>query len=188
VVKKAPYYTEEHDLEDAMFRRRFYQYYTNVNYLTCAGCLAWHGKILRKRDAFPQSDDGCASAILPIPRKQLRDYRDKAKQMRLRAQGELARRSLFANAMTLLPSQPDEALELLGRAATIDLYIPDIERLVEIHGDFLHAHPDTRDRLRLQWLKAYSDKFGWRRYELLPEVMRLQREKAGMSRINELLG
>jgi hypothetical protein len=171
-----------------MLRRRLYQYYTNVNYLTCADCLARHGKILKKPDAFPQNEDGCASSILPIPRKQLRDYRDKAKRMRLRAKGELARRSLFEQAMTLLPSQPDEALELLGRAATIDLYIPDVERLVGVHDDFLREHPDIRDRLRLQWLKAYSDKFGWRRYELLPEVMRLQREKAGMARMNELLG
>ena len=171
-----------------MFRRQIYQYYTNVNYLTCAECLSWHGMIRRKRDAFPQLEDGCASSILPFPRKELRDYREKSKQMRLRAQGELARRALFEEALTLLPSQQDEALRLLSRAATIDLYIPDIERLVKIHDDFLRTHPDLRDRLRLQWLKAYSDKFGWRRYELLPEVMRLQREKAGMARINELLG
>ena len=171
-----------------MFRRQVYQYYTNVNYLTCAECLSWHGMIRRKANAFPQLEDGCASSILPIPRKQVRAYREKAKQMRLRAQGELARRALFEEAVALLSSQPDEALSLLGRAATIDLYIPDIERLIEIHDDFLRAHPDVRDRLRLQWLKAYSDKFGWRRYELLPEVMRLAREKAGLHRINELLG
>ena len=170
-----------------MFRRKVYQYYTNVNYLTCAECLSWHGMIRRKANVFPQLEDGCASSILTIPRKELRDYREKSKQMRLRAQGELARRALFEEALTLLPSQPDEALGLLGRAATIDLYIPDIERLVEAHDDFLRNRPDLRDRLRRQWLKAYSDKFGWRRYELLPEVMRLAREKAGMARINELL-
>ena len=170
-----------------MFRRSVYQYYTNVNYLTCAECLSWHGMIRRKAKAFPWLEDGCSSSILPIPKKQLRVYREKAKQMRLRAQGELARRALFEEALTLLSSQPDEALGLLGRAATIDLYIPDIERLVEAHDDFLREHPDLRDRLRRQWLKAYSDKFGWRRYELLPEVMRLAREKAGMARISELL-
>jgi hypothetical protein len=115
-------------------------------------------------------------------------YREKSKQMRLRAQGELARRALFEEALTLLPNQPDEALELLGRAATIDLYIPDIERLAERHGRFLQGHSDIRDQLRTQLLKAYSDKFGWRRYERLPEVMRLQREQAGMDRIRELLG
>ena len=171
-----------------MFRRSGYQYYTNVNYRTCAECLTWHGVIRRRRDAFPQAEDRCESSILPIPRKQSRIYREKAKRMRLRAQGEVARRALFEEALMLLPSQPDEALELLRRAATIDLYVPDIERLVETHGDFLLAHSELRDRLRALLLKAYSDKFGWRRYELLPEVMRLQREKAGMARINELLG
>ncbi len=171
-----------------MFRRRGFQYYTNVNYRTCAECLSLHGVIRRRRDAFPQVEDSCESSILPIPRQQLRIYREKSKRMRLRAQGELARRALFEEALTLLPSQPDEALELLGRAATIDLYIPDIERLAERHGQFLQEHSDIRDQLRTQLLKAYSDKFGWRRYERLPEVMRLQREKAGMDRINELLG
>lgn len=171
-----------------MFRRSRYQYFTNVNYLTCAECLSLHGVIRRQRDAFPQVEDGCESSILPIPRKQLRIHREKAKRMRLRAQAELTRRALFEKAVTLLPIQLDEALELLRRAATIDLYVPDIERLVESHGHFLVAHPDVRDRLRILLLKAYSDKFGWRRYELLPEVMRLQREKAGMARISELLG
>lgn len=170
-----------------MFRRRAFQYYTNVNYLTCEDCLAWHGLIRKRRDAFPQIEHGCASSVLTIPGKELRQYREKSKQMRLRAQGELARRSLFEQALGQLPSQPDEALALLARAATIDLYIPDIERLVETHDALLRADPQLRDRLRRLWLKAYSDKFGWRRYELLPEVMRLQREKSGMARIQELL-
>ncbi|MBU1049327.1 hypothetical protein KKG90_04800 [Candidatus Bipolaricaulota bacterium] len=171
-----------------MFRRVVYQYYTNVNYLTCEQCLALHGLIRRKPEAFPRIDHDCASSILPILRKELRQSREKSRRMRLRAQGELARRSLFERALSILPIEPDESLELLARAASIDLYIPDIERLVQTHDGFLRSHPDLRDRLRRQWLKAYSDKFGWRRYELLPEVMRLQREKAGLARIQELLG
>lgn len=171
-----------------MFRRYRYQYYTNVTYRTCSACLALHGVIRRRSEAFPHVDDGCESAILPIPRKQLRIYRERSNRMRQRAQGEITRRVLFERAVKLLPSQPDEALELLARAATFDLYIPDIERLVEVHDAFLQAHPQVRDSLRTLFLKAYSDKFGWRRYELLPEVMRLQREKAGLARINELLG
>ena len=69
-----------------------------------------------------------------------------------------------------------------------DVYIPDAERLAEQHACFLREHPEFRDKLRTQFAKAYSDKFGWRRYERLPELMRLQREKAGMDRINELFG
>ena len=171
-----------------MFRRAVHQYYTNVNYRTCEGCLAWHGVIRGKPDAFPKPDDGCESSILRIPRNQLRDHREQAKRMRLRAQGELKRRELFEEALNILPDQTERALELLGHAASIDLYIPDIERLVERHGRFLQDHPEVREQLRTQLSKAYSDKFGWRRYERLPEVMRLQREHAGMDRINELLG
>ena len=170
-----------------MFRRAVYQYYTNVNYRTCEQCLSWHGVIRRRAEAFPQPVDACESSILRISRKDLRLYREKSKQMRLRAQGELRRRELFEEALNLLANQSDEALELFGRASGIDLYIPDIERLAERHGRFLQEHSGVKDRLRTQLLKAYSDKFGWRRYELLPEVMRLQREQAGMDRINELL-
>ncbi len=170
-----------------MFGRLVYQYYTNVNYLTCEACLKLHGVIRKARSSFPPIDHDCESAILPIARKELRSYRDKSRKMRLRAQAELARRSLFEQALTSISRQPDEALELLARAATIDLYIPDIERFVSTHDALLKADRDLRDRLRALWLKAYSDKFGWRRYELLPEVMRLQREKAGLARIRELL-
>ena len=170
-----------------MFRRAVHQYYTNVNYRTCEECLSWHGVIRGRPDALPKATDGCESSILRIPRKQLRSYRDQARRMRLRAKGELKRRELFEQAVNLLPEQTESALELFDRSASIDLYVPDIERLAERHGGFLHDHPDIRDRLRTQLLKAYSDKFGWRRYELLPEVMRLKRERAGMDRINELL-
>jgi len=114
-------------------------------------------------------------------------YRQQAKRMKVRAQGELKRRELFENAMNLLLNQTESALEHFALAASIDLYIPDIECLVERHGDLLREHPGIREQLRTQLLKAYSDKFGWRRYERLPEVMRLQREQAGMERINELL-
>jgi len=170
-----------------MFRRVFYQYYTNVSYKTCADCLAWHGAIRGKPDAFPKPNDGCTSSILRIRRKESKTFRQQAKQMRLRAQGELRRRELFEHAMDLLVDKTDEALVLLARAASIDLYIPDIERLAEKHEGFLRDRPDIREQLRTQFRKAYSDKFGWRRYERLPEVMRLLREQAGMDRINELL-
>jgi len=171
-----------------MLRRAVYQYYTNVNYRTCENCLLWHGVIRRKASALPHKTDDCESAVLRIPRKELRTYRQQAKRMRFRAQAELARRKLFEDALSVFPDRVELALELLDRAASIDVYIPDIERLAERHGDYLRDHPDVRGQLRAQLAKAYSDKFGWRRYERLPEVMRLQREQAGMDRINELLG
>ena len=171
-----------------MCRRAIYQYYTNVNYASCEDCLAWHGVIRHRRDAFPAPDDGCESAILAIPVKQRRAYRQQAKQMRLRARSELARRDLFGEAMNVLVDDAETALALLERSAGIDLYIPDIERLADRHGAFLDTQPGIRERLRMQLRKAYSDKFGWRRYERLPEMMRLQHEQAGVRRIDELFG
>jgi hypothetical protein len=171
-----------------MFRRTAYQYYTNVTYKSCETCLSWHGVIRRSPDAFPIPDDECESAILEIPGNQVRDYRQRAKRMRARAQSELQRRKVFGCAIDLLPTSPDEALTLFGQALAIDVYIPDIEHLAEVHADFLRERPEIREQIRTQFGKAYSDKFGWRRYERLPELMRLQREKAGMDRINELFG
>ena len=85
-----------------MSLRPRYQYYTNVNYLTCKQCLVWHGKLRRSAGAFPSPDDGCESAILTIPRGQLRTYRRQSKRMRLRAKAELARRELFECAVKTL--------------------------------------------------------------------------------------
>jgi hypothetical protein len=171
-----------------MFRRTAYQYYTNVNYMSCEQCLAWHGAIRRSPEAFPTPDDGCESGILRIPGKHVRAYRQQAKRMRARAQSELRRRELFEQAMHLLADAPEDALALFDQTFRIDVYIPDIERVAEVHRDFLRDRPETKDQLRTRFAKAYSDKFGWRRYERLPEQMRLQREEAGVERINELFG
>jgi len=171
-----------------MIGRTHYQYYTNVNYKTCEECLAWHGVIRARRSALPDPVDHCESAVLSIPWRQLRTYRQKAKRMKERARGELARRRLFKRALAVLPSDFSAACEGFDHSARIDLYIPDIERLVVEAGKWLAAHPAEREELRARFVKAYSDKFGWRRYERLPEVMRLAREEAGIQRINELLG
>lgn len=171
-----------------MIGRTHYQYYTNVNYKTCEDCLNWHGVIRARQSSLPVPSDACESAVLPIPWRQLRAYRKKAKRMKQRARGELARRRLFDQAVDLMASDFSAASELLDRAARIDLYIPDLERLAKEQEDWLATRSAEREALRGQFVKAYSDKFGWRRYERLPEVMRLSREEAGIQRINELFG
>jgi len=175
-------YTRSND----MLRRTRYQYYTNVNYLTCEDCLAWHGVIRRNPDDFPQPNDSCERAILPIPPKERKAYREKGKRMRAAARAELERRWRFEEGMGLLPERPEEALDAFRAAAGIDVYVPDIERLTAQHRDLLQRAPEFRQALRGLFAKAYSDKFGWRRYERLPEEMRLQREQAGIARIHEL--
>ncbi len=188
VLPARPHYTASGHPEVIVFRRAAYQYYTNVNYLSCEKCLAWHGTIRRSPNAFPTLDDGCESGVLQIPPKLVRAYRKQAKRMQARARSELRRRELFEQAMSRLVEAPEEALALFDQAFQIDVYIPDIERLADVHEAFLRDQPEMRDQLCIRFVKAYSDKFGWRRYERLPERMRLQREKAGIDRIRELLG
>jgi len=163
-----------------------YQYYTNVSYVTCGKCLAWHGVIKRNPDRFPNHDDGCERSILAVPWKQRKEFREKRRRMRNAAQSELARRKLFETGTAKLAENPDQAIDLFRRAAQIDIYVPELEQLADRCRDVLAQDPRLRENLRKLFAKAFSDKFGWRRYELLPEVMRLQREQHGIQRIREL--
>ena len=169
-----------------MWHRTYYQFYTNVSRRSCPECLALHGLIRPKPERFPERDDGCERAVLAIPRRQLKAFRQKGRDMQVAAQAELRRRDLFRKASDSLPSDPETALGLFRKAATIDLYVPDLEELAEAHRELFERDPGLRERLRKMFAKAYSDKFGWRRYERLPELMRLAREKAGIERIREL--
>jgi len=171
-----------------MWHRVHYQYYTNVNYRSCPQCLALHGAIRSNPAAFPERQDGCERAILPIARRELKAHREKARRMRATAQAELKRRTLFEEGMDALSADVELAIDRFRAAAAIDLYIEDLERLVMLHSKRLDADPALCERLRALFAKAFSDKFGWHRYELLPEAMRFQREKAGMRRIGELFG
>jgi len=174
--------------EDDVFGRRHYQYYTNLSHRTCERCLAWHGTIRRRPEAFPDHQDGCERSILPIPSRELRKYRKKSRRMKEAAQAELVRRKIFAEASNLLSENASVAIDRFQQAAAIDIFVPDLEGLAETHCDLLRGNPPLREALRATFVKAYSDKFGWRRYERLPEMMRLEREAAGIGRINELFG
>jgi hypothetical protein len=169
-----------------MFRKTRYQYYTNVNYLTCERCLAWHGVLRRSARKFPDLADGCERVILPVSPKERKERKEQGRRMRLAAQAELERRKLFEAGVEALTENPEQAIASFRQAACIDLYVPDLERLAKRHRGLLDRDPALREALRALFVKAFSDKFGWRRYERLAEAMRLQREKAGIERINEL--
>lgn len=171
-----------------MFGRKHYQYYTNLSHRTCERCLAWHGAIRGRPEGFPNHQDGCERAIVPIPWRELKEGRARSRRMRAGAEAELARRKVFSEALSLLAGSPDAAIERFRTAAAIDLFVPELEELAAMHATILQQNPSLRSALRAMFVKAYSDKFGWRRYERLPEVMRLQREAAGIDRINELFG
>ncbi len=106
--------------------------------------------------------------------------------MRQLAQDELTRRALFAKATDAVGIDNGKALELFSQAAQIDLYVPDVVRLVEQQGSILKKDDTLREKLRTLFARAYSDKFGRPRYERLAEPMRIAREQAGISRIREL--
>ena len=167
--------------------RTYYQYYTNVTYLTCASCLGWHGRISSDPGSFPNPDDGCERKLLPFDKKELKLYRQKEREMRNRAESELRRRELVGKAREALKDDKEQAFDLFSQSAQIDLYIPEVESLAREEGSILTGDKELRDTLRKLFVRSYSDKFGWPRYERLPEPMRIQREKAGIARINELL-
>jgi len=171
-----------------MPHKTYYQYYTNVNYLTCADCLAWHGKISTNPESFPNRGDSCERKILPLEHEDLKYRREKAKKMRAIAKAELTRRELVADAKKALGNENEEAVGMLTEAARIDVYIPEIEQLIEENAEILRSNESLRQRLCKLFTQSYSDKFGWPRYELLPETMRILRERAGIARIKQLLG
>jgi thioesterase domain-containing protein len=169
-----------------MWRKIYYQYYTNVTYLTCPECLSRHGKILKDPARLPKRKDRCERKLLAFPRKELKAYRQKARQMRARAEAELRRRELVRGASDTLGLDNEKAIDLFRQAARIDLYVPEIEELRRTKDAVFSQDPALRETLRMLFARAYSDKFGWPRYERLPERMRIVREQAGVERIKEL--
>ncbi|MGY4706357.1 hypothetical protein ACVNPS_01200 [Candidatus Bipolaricaulota sp. J31] len=167
-------------------RRRYWQYYTNIAPDTCPECLALHGRIARDPADFPARADSCPREFLPFPVWKLPQYREKERRMRALARAELERRELFARAVTALERSPEEALELFDRAGEIEIYLSEVERVATEKAGFLAAHPEIRRRLGEVFLRRWKGKFAKPRYEAWPERMRVEREKWGRKRIEEL--
>jgi len=167
-------------------RKIYYQYFTNVSYMTCPECLAWHGRISRDPVRFPDRGDGCERRLLPFGRRELKMRRETRRRMAALARNELRRRELMREAFDLLADDSEGAMLRFRAAVAIDVYIPDLERLAREKSQLLATHDELRHRLRRLFSRAYSAKFGWPRYERLPEPMRIARERAGMARIDEL--
>jgi len=171
-----------------MGHKTYYQYYTNVNYLSCADCLACHGKISTDPTRFPNRRDSCERKILALEHKDIKYSREKARRMRAAAKAELTRRGLLSDAREALGNDNEEAIDLFAKAAKIDVYISEIEQLTRENEEVFQSDETLRQRLCKLFAQSYSDKFGWPRYELLPEPMRFLREQAGIARIKQLLG
>ncbi len=168
-------------------RRYLWQFYTNVTWDTCEECLHLHGRIVADPTEIPRRD-ACPREFLRFPVRELPFYREKAQRMREAAQAELVRRELFRRASELLERSPEEALQAFAEASRIELYIPELERFAAVHAAFLKTHPEVRRRLRDICLRAWGAKFTKPRYAPWPERMRLERERWGKERIQEIFG
>jgi hypothetical protein len=171
-----------------MWKRKRYQFFTNVTYRTCETCLSKHGRIANCADAFSRCDNDCERHVVSFFRRELAYRRRLQKEMVASSKGELERRRLFNAGIAALGGDNEEALSLFAASARYDLYIPEVERLIAAKGGVLRADSDLRRRLLAVFVRAYSDKFGWRRYERLPELMRIARETEGLRRLREMLG
>lgn len=115
-------------------------------------------------------------------------HKTQRRQMQRSAQNELKRRDLFNQGIQLLTQDPQEALLRLEESTTYDVYIPEVERLIRQAKNVIYNDSQIRAKLLKLFTRAYSDKFGWRKYERLPELMRISREQYGIKRLQELLG
>ena len=164
-------------------RTSLWQCYTAVSWRTCEGCLAWHGRIVADHQAFP-SHNGCPHEVRRFPVWRLAAYRAHGQRMAERAREELHRRELLRQALALLPTDPERSLSLFDRAASVNVYLPEVESLAR---DPALADPNLRAQLREILLRHWKSKFARDRYERQPELARTQQEEWGVQRIKELL-
>ncbi len=162
---------------------RLWLLYTNVNWRTCEGCLAWHGRIVARPDDFPPHN-GCPHEARPFPVWKLGEYRELSARMADRAGAELRRRALLREARSLLPTDPERALALLDEAGAVNVYLPEVEALAR---DPSLSDSALRARVRAVLLSRWKAKFAHDRYERQPELARTEQERWGVRRIEELL-
>jgi hypothetical protein len=165
---------------------KLYQCYTNVNWRTCEGCLSWHGRIVPRPGDFP-AHDSCAHEVLAFHVWKIGEYRKKGERMRRRAEEELSRREKWRKALEILAHDWEKALALIEEAAQVDVYLPEVEELVEKNRDWLLENPSIRKALREILIAGWKKKFAKERYERQPEMARVSQEKFGLQRLGELL-
>lgn len=103
--------------------------------------------------------------------------------MQERAADELRRRKLFRQARNLLSVDSETSLNLFDQAASIDVYLPEIDALRE---DPALADSALRTRMREIHLARWKSKFATERYERQPELARAQQEQWGVQQIKEI--
>jgi len=107
--------------------------------------------------------------------------------MRAKAEEELLRREKWRKAAELLTTDPPSALALFKEAAQTDVYLPEVEELVEKNRAWLSENQAVRAALREILVSGWKAKFTKERYERQPELARTSQERFGLERLKELL-
>ena len=168
-----------------MGRRKLYQFYANITFSTPRECLKIHGDIFRSEEEVQKKGLNCDFELLEFDVFKLGDYQEKAWKMKDLAEKEINRRDLLQEGIDALrEGERGQALEKIEESVKIDIFIPEIEELVDEFSNKLDEN--LKNELKEIFVKQYNEKFAKRRYERQPELMRIQREEAGVKRIKEL--
>ncbi len=165
-------------------RKRLFQFYAQVHFLTCELCLSHHGEITE--DLKPPLHSECRCHLLEFSPSHLGYYREQAERMKLRAQQELQRRRLWRQAVASL-TDADRAEALFRQAAQVEFYLEEIEQLCQEKRDLLASTPELRARLQKLFVKFYRMKFSLDKYRPMSSRLIVLWETQGIERIKELL-
>lgn len=166
-------------------RKKLFQFYANITHTTSEECLKYHGRIYKDKEKVPREKLDCLFHLLEFSVWKLPDYKEKGRRMKEKAEREIERRELFQEALVALSdSREEEAKELFKESTDLDIFINEIE---SFYDDYESEISDgLSEDLKEIFVHAYQEKFAQRRYERLPELMRIEREKEGVKRIKEL--
>jgi hypothetical protein len=166
--------------------KTLFQWYSTIHYSSCEACLRRHGDIFQSDRDVPALHPGCRCHILEIPSSELEYYREKSDRMKEKALAELARRASWSAAVTLLPQDFAQTEALFRQAIQTDLYLEEIEALVQKHKEWFSAHSEERATLGKLFVRGYRIKFNQDKYQSLAAGMRVAQEQHGIERIREL--
>lgn len=173
-------------------RTSLLHYYATIHAKTCEQCLNHHGRIYEEPEpgATPPLHAGCRCELLEFPVKELETYRERGARMKETARQELERRQLFREARDAWALRDEDgrskALALFERAASIDVYLQEIEAFCQECEKALRASPESTRELRNLFLNAYRHKHDRERYVHMPERMRAERREHGLVTIRRL--
>jgi hypothetical protein len=133
----------------------------------------------------PPIHENCRCNLLEFPKNERKIRQETEKAMQKIAAQEFYRRELLDKAIELIGTSPAESFELIKESVYTELYLGDIERIVEEKSAELIANPEFTRNLMLLLLKIHKFKYDKAKYEHFPPAMKLARVEYGDSLIKE---